>query len=346
MKKMELSLAYLKPSLAAQRLAEQAALEEIKGEQSNHTLKQSYINLMDQLEIDGFPIHEISMIGRKIILENKIKKLKPLGIPEEEITVGTWWFEVARERGCTNPEYARHVKEGDVDTEPHQENSSINTPHAKENKFLIETIQETMKFFDEALAKLKNQPLVSLLEGQVKKSFEHSIHDWEAHLNIAKEIFNQKDKVPANTIHLLLYCLATESSLNHGTVAFFEKYKKVLTLTSKQATKYQKGKVTNMLPIFKPHSRDTAIFLNYYGMPCEKCDSWCVAAETDKGAKTYLKCYDCEHVFEGKTVAKCRFCQIPLYKEGLQAIINHQNCCPNCNSELELPAELVQYAIN
>jgi hypothetical protein len=76
-----------KPSLESYSLTEQIANEEIKGNKTD-TLKQFYINLMTQLEIEGFPKQQISTIGKQIVVEKKCEKLN--NIPKEEITIGSW----------------------------------------------------------------------------------------------------------------------------------------------------------------------------------------------------------------------------------------------------------------
>ena len=53
------------PSTEAYRLADKIAQIEINDDGDNITLKESYINLMDQLEIDGVPKEKISTIGSK-----------------------------------------------------------------------------------------------------------------------------------------------------------------------------------------------------------------------------------------------------------------------------------------
>lgn len=64
----------IKPRLLSYKLAEAIATEELQ-EENSITLKQNYINLIDQLEIDGIPKEKISTIGKQIIIERKKQKL-------------------------------------------------------------------------------------------------------------------------------------------------------------------------------------------------------------------------------------------------------------------------------
>ena len=115
-------------------------------------------------------------------------------------------------------------------------------------------------------------------------------------------------------------------------------------LTTKQIGHIQNGITRKSLPLFKPDSRDTALFQKYYGLSCPECKSWRVyelIAEKSDGSN--LGCYDCGISFKEKTVSKCRYCQIPLYKERLVHIIKTGRC-EECNNENRLPEELINYA--
>jgi len=71
------------------------------------------------------------------------------------------------------------------------------------------------------------------------------------------------------------------------------------------------------------------------------CKSWRV--EEKAGNFTNLNCIDCDHSFQEKTVSKCTYCQIPLYKERLVHIVKTGRC-EDCNTEIALPEELIEYA--
>lgn len=84
------------------RLADRIAELEIDGDGDNITLKESYINLMDHLEIDGVLKEKISTIGSKIIQQKKTKRLAGKAITESEMYVGTWWFVTAKGTHASN----------------------------------------------------------------------------------------------------------------------------------------------------------------------------------------------------------------------------------------------------
>ncbi len=79
----------------------------------------------------------------------------------------------------------------------------------------------------------------------------------------------------------------------------------------------------------------------FSGIPCPDCNSWRV--KDSAGDFTNLICIDCDHCFKEKTVSKCTYCQIPLYKEKLIHIIKTGRC-EDCNTEISLPNELIEYA--
>lgn len=148
-------------------------------------------------------------------------------------------------------------------------------------------------------------------------------------------------KVPLNTQNLLLAEAATASSLTNAGRMFqkikLNQYEKTgKFLTTKQMGFIQNGIVPKYLSLFKPDSRDTAIFQGYYGVRCPDCKSWRIEE------KTNLHCIDCDHSFQEKTVSKCTHCQIPLYKERLVHIIKTGRC-EDCNVENHLPNELIEY---
>jgi len=108
-------------------------------------------------------------------------------------------------------------------------------------------------------------------------------------------------------------------------------------LTLKQATKFQKGNKQSQQLILQPISRDTALYEGYLGIQCT-CGSWRVY-EIPQG----LECYDCDKKLPKQYIPKCTFCQIPLYKERLLHIAKTKHC-EDCNSEIDLPQELIEYA--
>ena len=111
-------------------------------------------------------------------------------------------------------------------------------------------------------------------------------------------------------------------------------------LTAKQGKKFQMGDKASQLPLLKPTTRDTAVFLDYFGVQCEECDSRRIRTKPDT---KNVECYDCGKEFPAKTISKCRYCQMPLYKENLKHIADTKKC-NNCNTEIILPEELIAYA--
>jgi hypothetical protein len=96
------------PSTESYRLADRIAELEIDGDGDNITLKESYINLMDHLEIDGVLKEKISAIGSKIIQQKKTKRLAGKAITESEMYVCTWWFVTAKGNTCIKRIHCNH----------------------------------------------------------------------------------------------------------------------------------------------------------------------------------------------------------------------------------------------
>ena len=106
--------------------------------------------------------------------------------------------------------------------------------------------------------------------------------------------------MPLNTQQLILLPAATASILTNAGHTFqklkLKEYEKLSKfLTAKQIGKFQEGTIPDPLSLFKPDSRDTAIFQKYYGLQCPENNSWRVLERTDKTEDgSNLKCIDCE----------------------------------------------------
>ncbi len=324
------------------QLAENIAEAELT-EENSKTLKQNYEELMIQLSIDGIPKNKISSIGKQIIIERKKQKLFSKGIEPEEITVGSWWYDVARTNGFTDQKFSPVEV-----TEPEPENSSKKKTKAPNIRF-IDYLKRTKSICDIAIKKLSESDNIEDILS--KNELEILVHEWDAVLNIAENSFNEKTKVPINTQNLILLEAATASSITNAGKTFQEiklnQYEELgKYLTAKQIGKIQERTVPELLPLFKPDSRDAAIFMGFFGLSCPHCYSWRVLEQHDVTVSiTQLHCLDCEKKFQGKTVSKCRKCQIPFYKEELLQVVKKGKCPnPSCQHEMELPAELVIYA--
>jgi len=324
-----------RPSYDSMVLAEKIVTEELDTE-NNPTLKQYYSQLMDQLEIDRVPKEKISSVGSLLVRKEKAKKT---GLPVEEVSVGRWWFDVAKEKGCIDPHFSHTL----IGAELHRENSSINTDEGKAK--IIQLLEKTKELSNELIKKFKDTP--QILQTFTQEQFNDFYSQWETILKIDEDAIDEKTKIPGNTVHMLLQCLAVESSLTHGAEIFMRTRIKMMEdgkkfLTPKQATKFQRGEIKDQPPILNPKNRELAIFLRYYGQQCSKCNSFCMK-EIIEGMKTKVKCITCNNIEDPTTIAKCRCCQIPLYKENLQHIVKTGKC-ENCNEETTLPEELVIYA--
>jgi len=89
----------------------------------------------------GVPKHKISTIGKQIIIEKKKQRLYTKGIESEEISVGSWWYDITKEKGCIDPHYS-HVAP-DVE----RENSSPSNEYEIENKEWIDAINRYIELF-------------------------------------------------------------------------------------------------------------------------------------------------------------------------------------------------------
>lgn len=317
-------------------LATTAAKEELLNEKSN-TLKKTYEDLMDQLEMDGYEKTQISTIGQKIIVEKKQNILKSQGWNNEElkqIKIGSWWFEVAKEKDCVNPDMARNTK---VDPVADQEI----VPYV--NSQMKDVCYDIINLCRILIEKSKKGKPFEEVFG--KKEMEEFYRQRHTMINNCKNSVDNKTKVPKNTEIFLLEFLATVMGNVHKCAEIFmeqnlirlKEQGKIFTL--KQATKFQKSGKQSQLLILKPIDRDTAIYLDCSGIQCD-CGSWHVKNKQDSRK---LECYDCGEILPPGHISKCEYCHIPLYKERLIHIVKTGKC-ENCNEDVNLPQTLIDYA--
>lgn len=155
---------------------------------------------------------------------------------------------------------------------------------------------------------------------------------------------SQKEKVVPESSHLFKAALAEGGGLlkvaeNYHTAQIYLIRQGRKWIDSKQAHKFGKGREPNMLELFRPKSRDEAIYHNWYGLQCPECKSWRVQRQTT-AAGTGCECTDCRHMFPGHTATTCQSCFLPLYQEVIEAACKNKNRCPQCGHVLWLPDEL------
>jgi len=331
----------VKPSNDAYRLAQAAALAEINSEESNTSLKKIWIDLGNQLQIEGIPSENICVIASDLILTKKSEKT---GIPKKELRQSGYFYRVYNEEGWTNQFFARNT------TVPlgEQENSSINTTDKNTtNQEMIDIFLHIKEICTLGIQKVKELPEFETIFGQ--KETREFYRQTRSYITNCRYILDNKTKIPENTELLFLECVSTSKESLHVAVKIFHDSRMKLLeqqgkklITAKQTSKYLHGEKESKLPLLKPNTRDSAVFADYFGVQCEnsECKSWRVRQQADTQK---IQCFDCGLLFNAKTISKCRYCQMPLFKENLQHIIK-TNKCENCNTDVILPEELVQYA--
>lgn len=298
--------------------------------------KSLWIAMGNELEIQGMEKIKISTTIRKdiedILYEKKFKEYMPR--EEYKWHNGNFWI-VTKSNGWTDPSMARHVTDPNSD----QDNSSIYSANPDMTNLCNDIIDVSKTLRD------KSRSMESLYNTFEKKEMDEFYKQRGAIIDNCKNAIDIKTKVPKNTELFLLECLSTVlGSVNKCAQVFMEQNLIRLKeqgkfFTLKQATKFQKGGKQSQLKILRPISRDTALYLNCSGVQCT-CGSWNVK---EKNNLNELECYDCGKVLPQGHISKCRHCQVPLYKERLEYMVKHKNKCENCDTENDLPQELVQY---
>lgn len=299
-----------------------------------------WVAMGNELEIQGIQKTQISTIMRRdiedMLYEKQFKEFMPR--VDYKWHNGSYWL-VTKKNGWTNPEMARNVSS---DPTEDQRNSSINIPNYK----MIELCYDIIDICRSMVEKSKTKDSKSLEVIFGKKHMDEFYDQRKSIINNCKNAIDNKTKVPRNTELFLLECLATViASTNKCAEVFMDQ--NLLRLkaqgkffTLKQASKFQKGGKQSQLNILKPNSRDAALYLDYSGVQCT-CGGWRVR---DKADSRNLECYDCNNVLPQGHISKCEHCQIPLYKERLLWMVKHKNKCQNCDTQNNLPEDLIQYA--
>ncbi len=140
----------IKPSLESYHLAEQAVNAELEGEESNTSLKDAWLNLGNQLEIEGIPKENISSVAAKLLIEKKSEKTK---VPKEELRMSGYFYRIYDSQGWINPNLGRPRNEEFPLGE--KENSSINT--RKPNRRPVDLLKRTRQVIDIAIKNLKSR---------------------------------------------------------------------------------------------------------------------------------------------------------------------------------------------
>jgi len=329
----------IRPSIEANSLAEKAALEEIKSERGNDTLKEVWLSLANQLEIEGIPKEKISSIGKNLIITQKKEKLKKLGFPEDElksVTISGWWREVMQGIGCTDSKYSSTEV-----TVTSPDNSSIYTKN--ENMLILcDNIIDVLHTIKD---KAKDFP--PLEEKFNKKQLKEFYYQQGVMIDNIKNSIDNKTKIPENTETFLLECLATVTGNTNKCGEIFQQIivmrmkEQGKFLTQKQATKFQTGGKQSQLFLLSPTDRDFAIYEGYTGTRCSKCQSFRVRPKSDHTNK--WECYDCGEILPKQHIPKCSTCQLPLYQERLKQVAASGKC-PECKDAIELPQTLIDQA--
>ena len=305
----------------------------VNAEIENSKTKAKYwVEIGKFFETNGVPAYKIPM---KIITEVHGKLHKIPGYEEVQINNGHFYRTMKTQLwGTKLPKSDPNPPKGDGD-------SSINTENEDLLKF-IQDLRECGRIIEQSV----KEATVSL-----DKWTKDLGRDLEQSLKIIRDTMDDKQKIPPNTHTMFKAVLAEHAGIYAIAKAYqltrYEHISQVEAwLTKKQLKKFENGEEPNILEIFQPKSRDMAVFMDWYGMPC-KCGSWRV--ESLYNDKHEIKCYDCGNVFEGKTATHCKHCQVPLYNEDIKIILEHSafkkgnrqrtGNCPSCGTELRVPED-------
>lgn len=275
-----MSQAEIKISLESYKLAELAVNEEIDSESSNILLKESWVNLGNQLEIDGVPSEQISSVATKILIEKKAEKLK---VPKEEIRMGGYFYRLYNERGWTNSFYARNTNKEQLESDQEgyttvpsreQENSSRIT-FEEENKEWVNVIDSMIEFLKLEKSTLSKGHFNSKIPAVQSKQ---SITLMTRAIEKANERLNNKLKIAPSHYSILFEQSITALSSSLST-PYYEHVRKKETFTAKQAGKILKCIVKDIPYRYEPINEEEAEAMGFSGEPCPNCNNYRTAID-------------------------------------------------------------------
>ena len=298
----------------------------------SETKAKFWIEIGKIFETNGVPSYKIPM---KIITQIHYKLHKIEGYEDAQINNGHFY------RVMKTQFWGTKLKESDQNPPKGDGDSSINTKNIDLLKF-IQDLRECGRIIEQSV---KGTAI------QLDEWSKDLIRDLEQSLKIIRDTMDDKQKIPPNTHTIFKAILAEHVGIYSIAKAYqLTRYEHISQinawLTNKQLKKFENGGEPNILEIFKPKSRDMAVFMGWYGIQC-KCGSWRV--ESLYNDKHEIKCHDCDNVFEGKSATHCKYCQVPLYNEDIKIILEQSKIkkgskqktgnCPSCGTELRVPED-------
>lgn len=325
----------LKPSRVAYKLAEDAAIEELQSEKDNDLLKKSWLVLANQLHSENIPKHEISKLGKKIIIEKKKEYLRKINAPLvqiNEVTLSGWWGEVMAEYGFTNQKHNTSIA-----TAPSPENSSLKVT----NQETIDILLKMKDIINLGIDKFQHMEQLETIYGE--KETQEFYNQTNAFLDNCKDALDDKTKIPTVMQFTFIKLLVNaEAGLNNAVKLFYKTRLHLLfdqgnkLISTKQASKFLNGDKACNLPLLKHYDRETAVFGKCFGAQC-KCGSYMVRS---KSGDNHVECFDCENQFVADTISKCPNCHDLLLDPQIRHIIETHKCI-NCNIDIDLPQSVI-----
>lgn len=304
----------LKISKSVHQLAERIAIKELEGNVKE--LEILYKEILDALLKDGIEKRKISLYGMQLIINKKRKlvTIKDVECKIDDSKISGLYGKVS-------------LAEGYIDTLDQRKNHNTDYDYKAENQEYIKLIEDTILFFQKsALPKLKKNHFTSLIDGNESKL---ALRDWRGQLKIAQSYFEFKVKVPVNTQHILLHCIATMASHNDAAKEFFRQRMSVYNIIGKQLIKYRRGAIKGIPAIYKPQNRDQSMMWGYLGVQCA-CKSWRVIEFDSFNFKS--ECLDCDVINPINHPIKCNNCTILFYEEHIKELKDITKC-PHCNEQ-------------
>ena len=204
-------------------------------------------------------------------------------------------------------------------------------------------LNDNIRLCKDIRAKITHSRQQSFSELMGRREYEKCIREMRAMIKIVDDVLSDKEKIPRNTEHLMHAIVAvTNSPLKFATMYLTARVKNTELLRKYVTTKHIRNvrRRRCRLKAFQPWSRDSAIYADYYGIPCKKCGSWCVTQHPTTAGQ--LACAECGHVQKERGYPRCRSCQMPVYDDAARRMIKtKRKVCDACGADMDIPDSLL-----
>ena len=316
------------------RYVDHAVEAELAEKHKSPTKRAIWEKMGDDLEVAGFPKHQIGQIIRKSIDEALYEKT---GLPLS--VANGWFYDVMSMHDWSDPEQDREPTPG-------QEQEIVPTGAGRENARLSEVLSHMTVQITEFRRYLAKNKFTSYVDQAIMDDLEIRI---EAFAENAADYMSSKRVVPSNALPILFDLFNSANSINNLFDLFFDEIRvphlkrraklKAASnhiLTPKMLKKIMSRNMVSVHKHLEFQTRNEARLAGFFGQQCPQCGGFRTRLTDTPGEVTCLRCQG--HAdwrnFRMQPYVSCPHCQYVLTPGAAG------DACPHCGTRLILPMEV------